>query len=1047
MSLARFSVNRPVTVLMGMLAVLVLGIMSWRELKIDLLPDISYPVLAVITVYPGAGPEEVEEYVTRRIEEQAGLVKGLKHIRSESYEGVSVVMLEFEWGQDMDYAAFDTREKIDQVLGDLPDEAERPYIVRMDPSSIMPVATASVTGSMDLRQLRKLTEDVIRRELEKVEGVASVGIYGGLEREIQVVLDRGRLSAYGLTVQQVEQALEAENLNVPGGHIELGDREYIVRTYGEFQSPEEIENVAVAVKDGVAVRISDIGYVRDSHKEVRSKSRVNAKPAIVLLVRKESDANAVRVAHRLYEATRELNKHLPGDVKVEVTWTSASYIEQALHNMYGVAEEGAILAVIIIFLFLTSARSTLVIATSIPLSLLATFTLMRLQDMTLNLVTMGGLTLAIGRIVDDSIVVLENIYKHIERGKPAFQAAIDGAGEVGVAILAATLTTVCVFFPIAWVGGLVGHIFSPLVSTVTTALMMSLLVSLTVIPMAAARMLAGHVRHATDGGWWWLRPVDMALQAWQRGYERLEAAYGRAIEWCLGHRGIVVAVAGGLFLVSLGLIGRVGAEFIPETDRTEIMIQVRMPVGTNVEATDRVARYMENEILKLPEVELVETTVGEVSFGAWVSSVREASLILKLKPSHQRTRTSQQIAQALREKFRDIPGAEISFITGFESAMGGEAPINITIYGEDLDELWRIGREAIERFKREIPEMTDLRLNWQRGAPEYRIVLDREKAGTYGLTTWHIAAAIRSLVKGEDVTKFREKGKEYDITVRLPAGQRADVNQLKDIMIKTPSGALVPLVQVARIEETVGPTMISRYEHRRSIEVLADKKPGVPLDRVIKKADQVLSQIQMPAGYSYEFRGSEKRRRESFQGMAVALALGIVLIYIILASQFESVVQPFIIMLAIPLEVIGAFGALALTGTPLSIMSYLGLLLLTGIVVSNSILLVHVVNLLRHRGMDTNQALVEGGKLRLRPILMTAIATFVSMIPMALALREGSDLWRPLGITVLGGLFSSTALTLLVVPVAYSLVDQVARKLGIAGLGGRVSEAELGSIE
>jgi len=1030
-SLARFSTHRPVTTLMGVLAVLVLGVLSWQQLKVDLLPDISFPVLSVFTVYAGAGPHEVEEYVTKPVEEQCGLVKDLKHISSVSQEGISIVMLEFDWGTDMDDAAFDTREKVDQVIETLPDDADRPVIVKLDPKSVFPIMALNVTGMKDLRKMRKFTDDVIQPFLEKVEGVASVDVFGGFEREIQVLIDRDRLAAYGVSVGDIERAIKAENLNIPGGHIKLGSREFSVRTMGEFRQPEEIENITVKVIKGVPVRLRDVAEVRDTHKEVRQTARFNRRPTVTMIVRKESGANAVQTAHRMRKAVKELNARLPGGVKVTETWASADYIERALHNMYGVAEEGAILAVIIIFLFLSSGRSTLVIATSIPLSLLATAMFMRFTNMTLNLITMGGLTLAIGRIVDDSIVVLENVFRHVEEGERPLRAAIQGAGEVGVAIMAATLTTICVFLPLGLVGGLVGVMFTPMAETVAIALLASLIVSLTIVPLASSRLLRPREEGEGAGGRGLSAAVNRVLAAWERGYRRVEAAYGRAIEWCLGHRAWVVGLAAGLFVFSLSLVGLVGIEFIPHTETGELNMTLQMPVGTNVDATDRMAKRIEDLLMSFPEVKLVVSLVGEqteaVSMGATGGTVRDAIIMASLVPERQRKRGTDDIKAEVRKHFGDLAGVRIAFqdVTG-----RNQAPIIITIYGDDLEELARIGEEALPKL-RKVKGLVDARLNWEPGAPEYQVIIDRQKAGQYGLTTYDIAQAVRGLVRGEEVSKFRQAGKEYDITVRLPEATRKDIRQLEDLMLPTRTGALVPLTQVAKVVETVAPTLISRYERRRSIEVHADKVPEVPLDSIIADCDAVLKGIRMPTSYSWEFRGDEEDRRESFAGLFVSLALGILLIYMILASQFESIVQPLIIMLAIPLEVVGSFLALLATGTPVSIMVMLGLLLLTGIVVSNSILLVHVVNLLRERGQSTHDALVHGGQLRLRPILMTALATVMAMIPMALALREGSDMWRPLGITVLGGLVSSTFLTLLVVPVAYSLVEQVAERLGV----------------
>ncbi len=1025
MSLARLSVRRGVTVLMGMLAVLVLGVISWSQLKVDLFPDITFPVLAVYTIYPGAGPQEVEQYVTKPIEERCGLVKDIKHLSSTSQEGVSVVLLEFDWGTDMDDVAFDTREKVDQVIEQLPDDAKRPVLQKYDPQTVFPIMTMNVTGMNDLQELRKLTEDVVQPDLEKVEGVAAVDVFGGLEREVQVLVDRDRLAAYGLGVSDIQQAITAENLNVPGGTIEVGQREFTVRTLGEFRRPEDIEDIAIKVVSGVPVRLRDVAEVRDTHKEVRQTARFGGEPSVTLVIRKESGANAVQVAHRMRKAVQELNERLPQGLKVTEAYASADYIESALENMYSVAEEGAILAVIIIFLFLSSGRSTLVIATSIPLSLLVTAVLMRFSDMTLNMVTLGGLTLAIGRIVDDSIVVLENVYRHIEEGENPARAAVAGAGEVGVAIMAATLTTICVFAPLAVVGGLVGVMFSPMAKTVATALLASLVISLTVVPMASSRLLRPRAEGAA--GNLLLRVVQQALAAWERAYLRVERTYGRTVTWCLSNRATVLGLAVGIFIFSLFLAGLVGMEFFPHTDRGEIAMTLQMPVGTNIQTTDAMATEVEDLLLSYPEIIVLSTTVGEAGGGTSSGDVRTASFQARLKPWRERERSTDDIIAEVRKKFGRRAGVQISFQSGMG---GGQSPIVITIYGDDLNELARLGDALLPKLK-QVNGLVDARLNWERGTPEYQLLIDRQKAGTYGLSTAQIARSVRTLMRGEETTKFRQAGKEYDITVRLPAATRQDIEQLKDLVLPGRDDARVPLTQVATIVETMGPTLVSRYERRRSVEIYADKVKERPLDAIVADCDAVLKAVGMPVGYSYEFRGSEEDRRESFSGLFISLGLGILLIYIILASQFESVVQPFIIMLAIPLEVIGVFVALLITGTPISIMVMLGILLLTGIVVSNSILLVHVVNLLRERGFSTREALVRGGELRLRPILMTALATLAAMTPMALALREGSDMWRPLGITVLGGLVSSTFLTLLVVPVAYSVTDQIATRLGL----------------
>ncbi len=1026
MNFARFSVNRPVTILMGMLATIVLGILAWGTLKVDLLPDITFPVITVITLYPGAGPQEVEEYITKPIEEQCGLVRNLKHLSSSSQEGVSIVSEEFDWGGDMDFASFDTREKVDQVVDRLPDDAKRPYIVKMDPQTVIPIMTLNVSGMDDQEVLRKFTEDFIKRDLEKVEGVAAMDVYGGLQREIQVLVDRDRLSAYNVSVQEIEGALKAENLNIPGGHIELGQREFTVRTVGEFKTPQEIANITIGSRDNIPIRLADIATISDTHKDVRQYSRLDRKPSVTLVVRKESGANAVETAHGMRREVEALNKRLPGQIRVTETYASADSIERSLHNMYGVAEEGAILAVIVIFLFLSSLRSTLVIATSLPLSILVTAIAMKFHNMTLNIITLGGLTLAIGRIVDDSIVVIENVFHHVEAGESPYRAAVKGAGEVGMAIIAATLTTVCVFLPLTVVGGLVGVFFTPLALTVTIALLSSLVVALTVIPMVAARLLRPRTEAEAVVRNPLLKAIYDTLAAWERAYLKVEATYGHAVAWCLQHRALVTGLALGIFLFSASLVPLLGGEFFPTTDQGEFQLSLQMPVGVNVDSTNRAAVWMEDLMLKTPEITMVTSTVGESGSSEGSGSVRNASFQVKLKNAKERSRTTDEVIAEVREKFKALPGAKVSFATGMG---GGAAPFVVTISGDDIPDLARIGQEALDKLKK-VPGLVDLRLSWERGAPEYEVVIDRQKAGLYGLSTAQIAGTVRSLVRGTETTKYREGGKEYDITVRLPAPSRTDIRQIQDITLPGRDNAQVPFGQVAKIVETLGPTQVDRYEQRRSIDILGDLSHDRPLDAITRDADAILTAIPKPVGYGYQYRGDEQNRRESFSGFFIAIALGILLIYLILASQFESIIQPMIIMLAIPLEAIGAFAALLITHTTISMMVLMGLLLLTGIVVSNSILLVQVVNVMKGDGASTTDALIRGGRRRLRPILMTAIATLLAMLPMALALREGSGMWRPLGITVIGGLFSSTFLTLLVVPVAYSLVDDLAHKLG-----------------
>lgn len=1054
MNPARFSLNRPVTTYMAALAVILLGVLGLSKLKIDLLPDITFPIITVITRYPGAGPEEVEEFVTKPVEEAAAIVEDLKRIRSTSQDSLSLVILEFEWGTDMDNAAFDTREKIDPVVNWLPEDAHRPLISKMDPSTLMPVMEIQVTGVTDMTRLRKMADDIIKPELEKVEGVAAASIYGGLVREILVRIDRPRLDAYGLSVQQIENILRAENLNLPAGYTTEGSKEFTVRTIGQFQSVEEIAEIGIGVHNGTTIRLRDVAEVIDTHKEIRSFARLDGEPCVALSIAKESVANTVEVSDAVHEASKKLTDKLPTGVKLTATFDQAEHIKLSLRNLYAVAFQGAILAIIIIFFFLAAVRNTLVVAVSIPMSLIATFVLMYFADMTLNIVTMGGLVLAIGRMVDDSIVVLENIHRHIEEGEPVIRAALSATGEVALACTATTLATFAVFLPLLFAGGIVTELFTSMALVVMFGLAASLIVALTLVPLLCSRFMAGPSQQAqTDGQKsggdlsrvlsprWFLSVIERGMAGFQQGFEWLTQVYLRAITWALDHRGITVATAGGLFIMSLMLMGSIGREFFPEMAQNELMVNVETSIGSSLEYTDQVSRKLEKIMEEVPELELVGSSGGELGaeagmmmMGMGGGGANSATLFAKLKPRSQRQRSYAEIEADLRERFAGVPGVTTRFGEMGPGAMGG-ADIEIVISGDELAVLNRLGVEVMERIA-DVPGLLDLDLSWRPGKPEYQVFVDRQKAGTYGITAYQVATTLQTLVRGtQELTKYREKGEEYNIKVRAAQADRAWIEKVKDATIVAPySGQVIPLTEITDIRPGVGPTSIGREERRRVVKVTAGKSPDRALTVIRDEVDARILPFSegWPSGYRYEFKGAEEDRREAFAGMGLALIMAIALIYIIMASQFESLVHPLTIMLAVPLELIGVVIALLLTGTAMSVMVFLGILLVTGIVVSNSILLVQMISLLRQRGMGVREAVIEGGRIRLRPILMTAFSTGLAMLPMIVAAREGAEMWQPLALTALGGLLSSTFLTLLVVPVAYSLFEDLSAWLGLS---------------
>ncbi len=1025
MNIYEFSVKRPITILMVIIAVFLLGFVSLSRLKIDLLPDITLPVVTITTVYPGAGPEEVETLITKPLEEAAGTVKNLDEISSYSMDGVSNIMVRFKWGTDIDLGAMDVKEKIDPVIDTLPSEAHRPIINKLDISAMMPVVGIAVTGA-DLKTLRDLADNVIKRDLEKVTGVAMAAPMGGLVREIRIEVDPSRLKAYGMGIEQVVQAISAENRNIPTGYLKGPKNEYLVRVVGEVSNPQELGNILLTIKNGAPILLKDVANIKDTTKEPTSYSRVNGKPAVVIMVYKQSGANTVEVSDNVQKAMKEIQRELPPGVSLTLTMDQADYIRKSIKNLKDVALEGAILAVIIIFLFLTTLSSTLVIALSIPISLFVAFIYMFFSKTSLNIVTMGGLVIAIGRIIDDSIVALENIHRHIERGEPPMKAAVEAMREVAMPILAATFTTLAAFFPILFIGGATQQLFSPMVMVFSVALLTSMLVAFFAVPMFSSRLL-----HPISEGKGFLYKL---VNAFQNLYKAIEEIYRGMLAWVLRHRLATIGIGIGSFVLSLFLIPVIGLEYIPALSNV-ISITVKTPVGTRLEETDKVIAEAEKYMAQVPDFINYTSYCGGGGRGAFAlmgttNPDQSGRIMGRLKPFRELKQPVSVTKEWLREKLKNIPNAIFSFMemTSFlTGGRGGMADIDVEIRGDDLDTLAQLANDLKERMKK-IPGVFGVDLSWTSGAPEYRVIIDREKARTFGITAGQIGSALYTLLGGQQVTYYREKDKEYDITVQAPASLREWETNLKRMPIYSPvTKSTVPLEMVAKIELTTGPSLITRRQFRRSVDVTASKGNRA-LGDIVRDIQRELNKMKFPPGYITAIRGAEESRREAFSGLFIALVGAVFLIYVILASQFESLVHPLVIMTAIPMALIGALLALLLGGETISVLSLLGILMLAGIVISNSVLLVQFINLQRERGLETKEAIMVAGPIRLRPILMTALGTIFAMIPMALAIREGSEMFKPLAIAVLGGLISSTFLTLLFVPALYSVLDEFSKR-------------------
>lgn len=1041
MRLSRFAVHRPVTVAILVGVLLILGGVSFSRLAVDLYPDIKLPVAAVITTYSGAGPEEVESQVSKPIEGILGTLSNVKELQSISQPGSSLVIVRFNWGTDMDFATLNMREKLALIERALPDGIDKPMVVKMDPS-MMPVLQIGMTGGHDLAQLQDLAENKIKPELERIDGVASVVLTGGLTREVRVDVDPVKLQNYGLTMAQITQVLRADNFNQAGGLVRQGRSQLFVRSLQQFESVDDIRNVSIVTPSGQTVLLSQVAEVVDGYRDVDQYTRMNLKPSIGIHVLKQTDANSVVVSNLVKDKLESLKAKVPGGIDVGIVFDQADFINQSMTTIKRAMLEGALLAMLILYVFLRSVPSTLVIATSIPLSIVVTFMLMYFSGMTMNLVTMGGIALGIGRIVDDSIVVLESIFRHRQAGKPPLVAAVDGASEVGNAVMAATFTTVAVFFPIVFVEGISAILFRPLGMTVSFAILSSLVVALTIIPLLSSRMLREEmvkevrldeeVRGPRRVVNWCARLID-GLGEWYRG----------VIHWALSHRRLVVITVTVMMLGSVGLVPLIGAEFLPKSDAGQIAVSVEMDKGTVLGETDRVAKQIEHILQDIPEVTTIFTSVGPegnmmLDTGAGQSDTATIKVMLCKKSDRERSTTA--VAEEIRAKVADIAGAKISvtesdpMMTGMQSS----TPINIKISGDDLEVLKQLSEQAVD-IVRGVKGTREVESNLTEGKPEVQIMVDRRKAAMYGLTPGQVAQTIQNAVEGTVATRYRVEGEEVDVRIRYAPAARDDLSQLGTIMLTSATGAQVPLSQVADFQLARGPMSVTRLHQVRFAQVtanLANRDVKSVRADIEKRFNQ---ELKLPPGYTVEYTGEDKEMMESFRSLLMALLLAVVLVYAVMAIQYESFFDPFVIMFSVPTCFIGGAAALALTGRTFNVTSFIGVIMLVGIAVSNAIVLVDYIKTLRSRGMERNQAIAEAGAVRLRPILMTALATILALLPLALGLGEGGEMEAPLATVVIGGLTASTVITLVLVPVVYTIFDDYGQKLGARLRFGRQS--------
>jgi HAE1 family hydrophobic/amphiphilic exporter-1 len=1001
--LPNLSTSRPVTFFMLYIAIVAIGVVSVISLKIDLYPDVSFPTVTIVTSYEGVSPEDIETLITRPIEETVASVEDVDEVISSSREGVSLVFVTFKWGKDMDVATLDVREAVDVITPFLPEDSDEPFIFKFS-TSAMPILFAGLSADYSLDELRKISEEQIEPRLERISGVASVFTQGGLDREIHVYADDRKLEAYGLTLQDLVYALRMENVRIPGGRIEQGRSDILVRTSGEFTSVGDISSVVVGRREGSPVYLSDLALVEDAFVDKQEELRINGRPSVMVMIQKQSTANTVEVSDRVKAELPAIEELL--DVKFVVAMDSAKYIKQSIGNLRTVGLQGAALAILVLLLFLRNIPSTLIIATSIPVSVIATFVVMRFSNVTLNMISMGGLALGIGMLVDSSIVVLENIYRQRERGLTRKEAAVYGAGEVATAITASVLTTVVVFLPVVFVPGIAGILFRDMALTVVFALICSLLVALTLIPLLASKML---------------RIGRKAREKESIG--KLAGPYERLLRWSLRHRKTTIVLAIVIFLVSISLIRFVGVEFSPASEPGEFSLTVEMPVGTKLGITEQAVRQVEGIIQQeVPELETMFSRTGQGSgFAAFFTGAGSHIGVIRfiVVPLGERDRSDEEIRLALREPLTRVPGAKVYFAANpFEEMMFGGARLAVEIYGHDL----KTGKALAEDVKdliEGIEGTTDVRISRAEGKPESRILIDRERAAQFGLNVNTAAQAIQTGILGSVAGQYREGGKEYNIRVRLPDDRRESLEGVMDVLVPGPVGEPIPVKAVADIELVDGPVEIERKGQQRLVTVTGNLSGERDLGTVVGDLRERIAGMLVPTDFSVEIAGEAEEVTKSFRWLGLALIGAVFLVYMVMASQFESLRHPFIIMFSLPLSFIGVSWMLFLTGTTLSINSLIGVIVLAGIVVNNAIILVDYTNLLRARGLPLEEAVVTAARTRRRPILMTAFTTMLAMTPMALGIGEGSELNSPLARSVIGGLATSTFLTLVVIPVIY----------------------------
>lgn len=1018
MKIVNFAVRRPVTMIILTAVIILMGFMTLSRLKVDLYPEMNLPIAIVMASYEGAGPEEVELQVTKPLEEALKTISNIEEIQSQSSSGSSMIILQFKWGTNMDNATMDMREKIGLIERVLPADVEKPMVMKIDPN-MMPIIQLGINGeNMSLDQLYNIAKEQIEPRLARIPEVSSVTITGGTEREIKVEVDPVKLENYGLSLSEINAVLASENFNMSAGTVEQGDKEYFIRSLQQFEDIEDIRNVAIFTSTGNMIRLRDVAQVTDGIKDITQLTRVNGETAIGIHCLKQSDANTVEACEAVKAELEKISQEL--NLRVNIIMDQSTFINQALDTTKRAIVEGSLLAILIIFLFLRNVRSTVIIFMAIPLSIITTFILMYFNNSTLNLITLGGLALGVGRMVDDSIVVFENIFRHRTLGKEPLQAAVDGTSEVGNAVIAATLTILAVFFPILFTEGIAGILFKPLAVTISFAIFCSLFVALTVVPLMSSRMLTDEAMLKTRVRFGFISNFMDRFSHW---LESLGEKYKNLLAWSLGHRKKVVIGVVLMMVGSLVLMPFIGAEFLPKMDSGEISISIEADKGSHLENTDSIIAQAEDKLREIPEIETIFTSVGSSGNPMFSGTqTNTGSLYVKLVKKEERKKSVDTIAEEIRKQVEVIPGAKFNVgVMDMTSSGTSGGAINVQVRGDDLDVLKDLSYQ-ISDIIRNVPGTREVEASLTDGDPEVQIKIDRLRAASYGLTPVRIASEIKNAMQGTVATLYKVEGEEINVRVSYAPSSAEDLDYLSNLSIKNNSGVIVKLNQVASFSLAQGPIQITRVDQVRRAEITGDLL-NRDLSSVMNDIKTQVANLDLPSGYTVEYTGQNEDMMESFRSLALALVLAIILVYAVMAVQYESFFDPFVIMFSVPTSIIGVVLGLLLTGRSLSVPAFIGLIMLVGIVVSNAIVFIDYLKQLREGGMDRNEAILETGRVRLRPILMTALSTILAMLPMSLGIGEGSEAQAPLATVVIGGLLVSTLITLVLVPVVYTIFD------------------------